>query len=207
MALKRILMAVLVALPLAPLGGCVSQSSFSGYAQATDKDAAQVNSGNYNVTASAQIAIVQNPDLNDGLISPKALKKIQQYNISCQRQIAPQLAGAGQSGVNGAVPYGAAGAGTGPAAALAFHGASMGAYSIYGALAYVLPGAVNGLVTGSYALASAVGTCTRDFWSDIVDNDPDFAGTHVEVVYAGKAWGDSHPPALDHSAVAAPPAQ
>jgi hypothetical protein len=178
------------------LGGCAN-SQFNGYVTAGAEDAKIVNAGGYSKNATAQIAIVQNPDFNGGKISFKALRTIQRYSMSCQGQIDAQAAGAGQSGINGAVPYGMAGAGTGPAAAAAFAGASAGSYATYGALAYVLPGAVNGLVTGSYALASAKGSCTRDFWEDVVHSDPDFAGTHVEVLYAGKNWGDSAPPALD----------
>ena len=71
---------------------------------------------------------------------------------------------------------------------------------------HILPGAVNGLVTGSYALASAKGNCTREFWEDIVKTDPAFKGTHVMVVHAGKASGDSRPPALDRKVVARQPA-
>ncbi|MBU6490548.1 hypothetical protein KGQ25_00040 [Patescibacteria group bacterium] len=178
------------------LGACASMSSFNGYVSASSEDAKKVEHGGYSDAATAQIAVVQNPDFNGGRISPRALKKIQEYSISCQRQIDVQLAGAGQSGVNGAVPYGVAGLGVGPAAKAAFAGASMHAYALYGGIAYLLPGAVNGLITGSYAMASAKGTCTRDFWEDVVHTDPDFRGTHVVVVYAGKAFGNSMPPAL-----------
>lgn len=177
------------------LGACAT-SSFNGYVSASPHDMKVVEHGGYSPAAMAQIAIVQNPDFNGGKISPKALQKIQEYSISCQRQIDAQLAGSGQSGLNGAVPYGLAGLGVGPAAKAAFAGASESAYALYGGIAYVLPGAVNGLITGSYAMASAKGTCTRDFWEDIVRIDPDFRGTHVVVVYAGKAAGDSIPPAL-----------
>lgn len=179
-------------------------TQFNGYESATAEDKKIVAAGGFSEAAMAQIAIVQNPDFNGGMISPKALRKIQQYSISCQEQVDAQLAGPGQSGVNGAVSYGAAGLGTGPAAAAAgFTNAaiSAGNYAIYGGGAYVLPGAVNGLVTGSYAMASAKGTCTRDFWEDICKTDPDFKGTHVVVAYAGKR-SNSRPPALNRSAVA-----
>ena len=172
-------------------------SAFNGYVSASPEDARAVERGGYSYAAMAQIAIVQNPDFNGGKISPKALEKIQEYSISCQRQIDAQLAGAGQSGVNGAVPYGAAGAvGTGAGASAAFAGASFSQYAQYGGIAYLFAGGINGLITGSYAMASAKGACTRDFWEDVVHSDPDFRGTHVVTVFAGKALGNSVPPAL-----------
>ncbi len=187
------------------LGACGAMSQYNGYVTATEEDAKIVAAGGYSEAAMAQIAIVQNPDFNGGKISPKALRKIQQYSVSCQYQIDTQLAGAGQSSANGAVPYGAAGAvGTGVGAALAFDGAKFSNYAIYGGVAYLTAGAINGLVTGSYAMASAKGTCTRDFWEDIVKTDPDFKGTHVVVAYAGKTR-NSRPPLLDRSAISSPP--
>jgi hypothetical protein len=184
-------------------------SSYNGYVTAPPEAKKVVENGGYSEEAMAQIVIVQNPDFNGGKISPKALKKIQEYGMSCQKQIDAQLAGAGQSAVNGAVPYGLAGTGTGPAARMAFMGAASATrYAIYGGVAYILPGAVNGLVTGSYAMASAKGTCTRDFWEDISKTDPDFRGTHVGVAYAGKT-GSSAPPAAApiRSATVTPPAK
>lgn len=187
------------------LGACGTMSQYNGYVTAPPEAKKAVESGAFVEEAVAQIAIVQNPDFNGGKISVKALKKIQEYGMSCQRQIDAQLAGPGQSGAGGALSYGLAGTGTGAAADLAFGNAvKMGEYAIYGGVAYILPGAVNGLVTGSYAMASAKGTCTRDFWGDIAKTDPDFAGTHVEVVHAGKAR-NSLPPSLSRPA-AKPPA-
>lgn len=179
------------------LGACAT-SQFNGYMSAGPADEKVVQAGGYSEAVVAQIAIVQNPDFNSGRISPRALRKIQEYSISCQRQVDAQLAGGVRSAINGAIPYGAAGLGTGPAAALAFAGAKVSEYAIYGGGAYLLPGAINGLVTGSYALASAKGTCTRDFWEDIVKSDPEFIGTHIVVAYAGKT-GRSVPPALERS--------
>ena len=146
------------------------------------------------------VAVVQNPDINGGRIAPAAMKKIAYYSASCRKQVGAQVAGPVQSAINGIVPYGAAGAvGVGLGASEAFSGVPFGAYAIYGGVATAATGGVNGLVTGSYAMASAVGTCTRDFWDDVVHTDPAFAGTHVEVVYAGKAWGNSSPTALMQS--------
>ncbi|MCR4333655.1 MAG: hypothetical protein NUV60_01370 [Patescibacteria group bacterium] len=184
--------------------GCATTSQFNGYASAPAGAEKAVQEGRFVEEAMAQVAIVQNPDFNQGKISAKAVQKIQQYAISCQRQIDAQLAGPGQSGLNGVLPYGAAGLGIGPAAALAFSGAKMAEYATYGGVSYLFSGAVNGLVTGSYAMASAKGSCTREFWEDIAKSDPDFRGTHVMVVYAGKASGGSVPPALDKGAVVAP---
>lgn len=188
------------------LGACGTMSPFNGFVSATDEDAKIVQAGGYSEAAMAQIAIVQNPDFNGGKISPKALKKIQQYSISCQGQVDPQLAGRGQSGGSGAVNYGIAGTGTGLAANAAFAGAKISEYAIYGGIAYILPGALNGALGGGYSMASAKGDCTRQFWEDIAKTDPDFKGTHVVIVHAGKS-GNSVPPALNRAAVARPPAQ
>jgi len=180
-------------------------SPFSGYVSAPPEAKRVVESGGYVEEAVAQIAIVQNPDFNGGKISAKALRKIQEYSMSCQAQIDSQLAGAGQSAGSGALNYGVAGTGTGVAARAAFGAAvKIGEYATYGGLAYVLPGAVNGLVSGAYSMASAKGDCTRQFWEDIAKSDPDFKGTHVVAVYSGKRR-DSHPPALERKSVAPPP--
>ena len=188
---------------LASLSAC-AQSPFSGYAAASpDTEQAIVAAAAhdrlyYSAMASAQVAIVQNPDINGGRLSPQAFMKIQEYNISCQHQVSPQLSGPVQSFVGSAVPYGAAGTvGTGVGAHAAFGAAAtVGTYGLYGGLTELGLGGVNGIITGSYAMASAVGTCTRDFWDDVVHTSPLFAGAHVEVVYYGKRWGDSAPPAL-----------
>lgn len=182
------------------LGACGTMSQFNGYISASPEAAKVVAEGGYSEEATAQIAIVCNPDFNGGKCSAKALKKIQEYSMSCQQQIDEQLAGAGQSGINGALPYGVGGAvGTGIGAKQAFGSTVSGAkYAIYGGVAYLFSGAVNGLITGSYAMASAKGTCTRDFWSDVSKSDPDFRGTHVVVAYAGKS-SSSRPPTLDKS--------
>jgi len=198
MALNKTLLQGFFALALALTLSACAQTQFAGYDQASDEAASKVNKGEYDVDATAQIAIVQNPDINGGKISLKALMKIEQYSMSCQRQIDPQLAGGVQSGINGVVPYGIGGfVGVGEGAVTGFPGAKFMQYGPYGGIADGAEGGVNGLVTGSYALAAGVGGCTRDFWEDISKSDPAFAGTHVEIVYAGKSWGDSHPPALD----------
>ena len=172
------MLAVLVGVP-ALLGGCAG-SQMAAYGPGMNS-----------------VAIVQNPDINGGRLTPKAVQKIAYYGDSCRKQVGAQIAGPVQSTVNGVVPYGIAGAvGVGLGASEAFAGAPFGAYAMYGGIATAASGGVNGLITGSYAMASAVGTCTRDFWDDVVHTDPAFAGTHVEVVYAGKAWGNSSPPAL-----------
>lgn len=179
-------------------------TQFSGYISAPPEAEKVVRAGGYVEEAVAQVAIVGNPDFNGGKISAKALTKIQEYGISCQRQIDAQLSGPGQAALNGALPYGIAGTGTGVAAAAAGFTSAVATaanYAVYGGLAYVLPGAVNGLVSGSYSMASAKGNCTEKFWTDIAKTDPAFAGTHVIVVYAGKRSGGSIPPALDRAAV------
>ncbi len=188
---------------LASLSAC-AQSPFNGYAEVNKKTEDEVKTASengrllYSAMASAQVAIVQNPDINGGHLSPQAFMKIQEYNISCQHQVSPQLSGPVQSFVGSAVPYGAAGTvGTGVGAHAAFGAAAtVGTYGLYGGLTELGLGGVNGIITGSYAMASAVGTCTRDFWDDVVHTSPLFSGAHVEVVYYGKRWGDSAPPAL-----------
>ena len=185
------------------LAGC-AQSPFSGYDQAAPQTeraiatAAAHQQVFYSPDASAQIAVVQNPDINGGRLSAAAEMKIQQYNISCQRQVSPQMAGPVQSAVGSAIPYGVAGfVGTGVGAHVAFGAAaSVATYGAYGGLTELGLGGINGALTGSYAMASAIGTCTRDFWDDVVHTNPLFAGAHVEVVYYGKRWGGSAPPAL-----------
>lgn len=186
------------------LAGCAT-SSFNGYVSAGQDDARVVEAGGVSSAALAQVAIVQNPDVNGGRVSPKALRKIQQYAISCQRQVDAQLAGPIRSAIGGAVEYGLPGAvGTGAGAVSAFGSAvKFGTYATYAGIPYAFTGAVNGLVSGSYALASAKGDCTRQFWEDVVKTDPDFRGTHVLIVYAGKS-GDPTPPALAPAAVVAP---
>lgn len=187
------------------LAGCAHQTQFGGFVSASKQDEDEVKKGNFSEAVSAQLVITQNPDFNRGKISPKALQKIQEYAISCQKQVEAQLAGPAQSGLNGALPYGTAGLGTGPAAGAAFGSAiSMGAYAQYGAIAYLLPGAVNGLVTGSYAMSYAKGACTKEFWDDIAKTDKDFQGTHIHTALAGKNRRGSIPPALERKMVIIP---
>lgn len=189
----------------AVLPGCGGITS--GYINASDDDKKVIERGGYSEAAVAQIAIVQHPDFNGGKISKKAFQKVQELSMLCQRQVDPQLAGGGQSALSGAVAYGTAGAvGTGVGASQAFSYAVGAEYAIYGGIASLVPGAVNGLVTGSYAMASAKGTCTVEFWRLTVERDPSLKGTIVIPVLAGKAWGQALPPALDRGAVARPPA-
>lgn len=181
--------------------GCAT-SPVAGYMSASQEDAETVKNGGYSDAAMAQIAIVQNPKINGGKLSPEAVRVIQELSMSCQQQVDGQLAGAAQSGIYGGVDYGITGLGVGPAARVGFGKmASIVKYAGYGAIASILPGAYNGLITGSYAMASAKGTCTDKFWTDVSKTRPEFAGTHVLTVFAGKKWGDSAPPALDKSAV------
>lgn len=199
-SIKKLMVRGLLLASVLLFGACGTTSPFSGYTNASEDDAKVVASGGYSEAAMAQIAIVQNPDFNGGKISAKALKKIQEYGISCQKQVDPQLSGAGQSGVSGALNYGVAGTGTGPAAAAAFGSAGnmMSKYATYGGIAYLLPGGVNGLYSGAYAMASAKGNCTQKFWEDVAKTDPDFRGTHVLVAHSGKT-DNSAPPALKQS--------
>ncbi len=182
------------------LGACAT-TQYGGFVTASPEAKKVVDNGGYSEEAMAQIAIVCNPDFNGGKCSPKAVQKIQQYAISCQWQVDPQLAGGAQSAVNGAIPNGLGGTGAGFAAKEAFGGAVRGIqYARYGGWASLFLGIPYGATSGSYSMASAKGDCTRQFWEDVVKTDPDFRGTHIVIVYAGKKWGDSMPPALDKSA-------
>ena len=192
----------LAVLAAALLSACAGPKSlYSGFVIAAPEDEQTVRAGGFSEAALAQVAIVQNPDLNFGKISPKALRKIQEYGISCQKQVDAQVAGGLQTGGQGAGVYGVSGLGLGAAASAAFAAAKASEYAIYGAIGYLLPCAVYGGTSGAYAMASAKGSCTRDFWEDVAKTDPDFRGTHVVVIHSGRRWGDSRPPALDRTAV------
>lgn len=198
--MRRMLRLLLPLMCAAALGAC--SIAAPGYETASTGVAAKVNqaakqnSAYYSRSATAQIAIVQNPDFNGGKLSLKALNTIQRYNVSCQHQIGAQVAGPVQTTASGMATYAAGGAGLGLGAKAAFTGLSGGAYAAYGAISTGFVGGVNGLTAGSYAMAAAVGQCTIDFWKDVVHNSPAFRGAHVVIVYDGKRLGDSLPPAL-----------
>lgn len=187
------------------LGAC---GTLNGFITASPEAAKVVAEGGYSEEAVAQVAIFQHPDFNGGKMSVAALKKIQELSMLCQQQADVQVAGPGKSAATGAGLYTAAGTGTGPAAAAAFGSAGdmMGKYAIYGGIAYLLPGAVNGLYSGSYAMASTKGTCTVEFWRLTLEKNPEFKGTIVVSVLAGKS-SNSRPPTLDRSAIARPSAR
>lgn len=176
------------------LGAC---GSLNGFITAPPKAYEAVRAGEFVEEAVAQVAIFQHPDFSGGMMSLAALKKIQELSMQCQQQSDQQVAGPGQSAATGAGLYGAAGTGTGPAAAAAFGSAgnTMRKYATYGGIAYLLPGAVNGLYSGSYAMASVKGTCTVEFWRLTLEKNPEFKGTVVVPVLAGKS-GNSRPLAL-----------
>jgi hypothetical protein len=171
------------------LGAC---GTFDGYKVATSEDAASVAKGEYSPAALAQIAIVQHPSVNGGIVPAGAL----------QWQLDPQLAGIGQAMGGAASSYGAAGAvGTGAAAAAAFPIVKAGEYFVYGGVAMLATGAVNGAISGSYSSAAAKGDCVRQFWAIDQKKNPKFEGTFTVVVYYGKAE-NSRPPALDKNVTA-----
>lgn len=155
----------------------------------------------------AQIAVVQHPRVNEGIIPAKAYERIDELSGSCQKQIHPQVAGLVQSSVNGAVP-GAATGYVGLNAGSGFlDGVDTGAYGLYGAAAGAVNGAQNGAVVGSAAAATAVANCVDQFWKAIDQReDSTWRGTFTVPVIAGKSWGSSRPPALEQ-APAAPPAK
>lgn len=201
--MQKILRAVALVMFVLGLSACstVTYTPFNGYSVASDEDVKTVREGGYSEVVLGQIALAQHPEYNGGKIPPAAFKMISELGISCQVQIHPQLAGPVQAAVGGAVPYGVAGIGTGLGATTAFKGASFKDYTAYGAISYLFSGAVNGVITGSYSMASAKGTCIRDFWDLSLKKHPELVGTVVEVVLAGKAVSNSVPPALERKPV------
>lgn len=155
----------------------------------------------------AQVAVVQHPRVNGGQVPAAAMPEIRYLSASCQTQIHQQVAGPVQSGVTGAATGLLGGASVGPAAHTAFGAAaSLGKYSLYGAVPGAFGGALNGATIGGTSAASGIGTCTRDFWEEskkdpLLSPNPEtinfheakYRGTFVEVVIAGKAWGNSQP--------------
>lgn len=179
------------------LTGCAGAPVSHGYLSATSADLEAVERGEYSPVAMAQLVAFVNPLIGVTKIPKEAMMLIQRAAIDCQWQIDPQLAGAWQSAITGGVSYGIAGGGAGPAARLGFGAAAkILDYTIYGIGAYVLPGAVNGLVTGSYGMASAKGRCAQKNWDEYKATTGKYRGIHIDVAYAGKAWGGSMPPAL-----------
>ncbi len=191
--------ACLIALLAISVGitGCIGAPISHGYRPASTGDLEAVERGEYSPVAMAQLVAFVNPLIGVTKIPKEAMKLIQKAAIDCQWQIDPQLAGAWQSAITGGVSYGIAGGGAGPAARLGFGAAAkILDYTIYGIGAYVLPGAVNGLITGSYGMASAKGRCAQKNWDEYKATTGKYKGIHIDVAYAGKAWGGSMPPAL-----------
>ena len=161
------------------------------------------------VEIESQIAIVRLKKY--GPLTGEQVQLISQIAIECQQQVHPQLSGAGQSGLSGALSYGSTG-GVGTAVGATLGGftnsvATAAKFGLYAGVPYLATGAVNGLAQGSYSLASAKGTCTVENWRLEVERDPRLKGTIVIPVFAGKSWGNSLPPALDRSGVTRPPAR
>ncbi|MES2225217.1 MAG: hypothetical protein V4480_00210 [Patescibacteria group bacterium] len=153
----------------------------------------------------AQVAIVQHPRVNGGVPPLEAVKEITFLSTSCQGQVHHQVAGPGQSFVNGVLPGAISGGSVGPAAHTAFGAAAKTLqYAGYGAIPGAVGGGINNATVGASSAASAIGMCTRDFWDESkkegLSGDPSvdfkddkYIGTFVEVVTAGKAWGNSEP--------------
>lgn len=193
-------MAVLAMITLL-MAGCGAMGPYVGYVAGTDDDAKIVERGGWSEEAVAQIAIVQNPDINGGLLPLAALKKIQKYSMSCQGQVGAQAAGSGQATATGAViGAGTGGSGTGLAAEVAYPKnpgvSNFNRFGLFGLTAGGVSGAVNGYATGSYNLAVGIGSCTAQFWADAVKDDPDFRGTKIVSLPHGKRAGGSLPPTL-----------
>lgn len=182
------------------LGGCETLPQTSGYVQANQDDIAAVARGEYSPRATANITIVQNPDVNGGIIPKDALAYIERYAVSCQWQVNPQQAGPGQSTASGLLEGPLPAAGTGGGAGWAFKGADVGQYTQYALPGYILAYGENALRSGSYGGNASKGECTGKFWDDKRQDDthPNWYGTHVLTNYSGKSWGDSTPPALTH---------
>lgn len=196
-------------LVLAGITLLLNACALNGYISAPEGAERVVQNGGYVPEALAQVAIFQNPDFNKGKITPKAFRKIQEYGISCQRQADAQVAGQGQAAATGIINQGpisaVSEAASADAANFARTSEQIQNYGMFGLGLGVGFGALNGMTSGSYDLASLKGECTRGFWGDVRNTDPAYRGTHVGVVRFGKKWGGSLPPALDRSAVAQPP--
>ena len=198
-------MAVLAMITLL-LAGCGTMGPYVGYVAGTDEDATRVANGGFSEEAVAQIAIVQNPRINGGKLSVEALKEIQYLSMSCQQQVGAQAAGAAQATTSGAVIGGATGAvGTGLAGEASYPQiqggyTNLSRYGTFGLIAGGVSGAVNGYSTGSYNLATGIGSCTVQFWADAVKENPAvFRGTKIVTLPYGKRIGGSLPPALSDS--------
>lgn len=196
--LRRVGMIVLAASSSLSLGACAT-TSFNGYERAKPEDVAKVNAGEYSPRASAQVAFVQNPLINNGRMTPEAFRTGQLFAISCQQQLKDQMAGPIQSTTNGAVDYSVPGAVTTGGAAKAAFGLSASSYALYAGGSYLGTGGANGAISGSYSLSNGVANCSEYFVNDVRDKpqyEADLGGFHVLPATAGKAWGDSSPPAL-----------
>ncbi|MFZ2500472.1 MAG: hypothetical protein WAW90_00585 [Minisyncoccia bacterium] len=150
-------------------------------------------------TGMEYIAIVQNPLINGGVLSPEAVELIQKFAKSCSEQLGPQVAGSWQSTAKGALQYGVAGGvgGGGGGSAWTEVSEKIIKYAVQGLWIGGAAGGMHGYLEGNRDMAVMVGTCTKEFWEDIVAKNPPLSGVHVIVVPDGKAWGNnSEPPAL-----------
>ncbi len=194
-------MAVLAMITLL-MAGCASVTGpYVGYVAGTEDDKKVVEKGGWCEECVAQIAIVQNPRVNGGKLSVEALKEIQVLSMSCQEQVGAQAAGSGQAVASGAVIGSVAGGiGTGLGAEVAYRKTpgidNFRYFGTFGAVANAVTGGVNGYATGSYNLAVGIGSCTVQFWADVVKDNPAFKGAKIVSLPYGKRAGGSLPPAL-----------
>lgn len=146
----------------------------------------------YDPSPMAVTGIVQNPDINGGVPTPQAVDAINRYAASCQQQLEGVVRGSWESAARGAVDYGTGGAAGGAIGSTGFAGGDAGAYAIYGGASGAINGAVNGRITGSYAASAARGECVNDFWSDVQNSNPAYAGTHPVTLFNGRSsFGDN----------------
>lgn len=198
----------IVSLPMAVLAmfvlltaGCASVTGpYVGYVAGTEDDAKIVQRGGWSEEAVAQIAIVQNPNINGGRLSVEALKEIQMLSMSCQEQVGAQAAGSGQAVASGAaIGSVAGGLATGLGAEAAYRKTpginNFSYFGTFGAVANAVTGGVNGYATGSYNLATGIGRCTEQFWQDSLKEDKKgvFRGTKIIPLPYGKRAGGSLP--------------
>lgn len=153
----------------------------------------------------AQVAVVQHPRINGGIIPLAALTEITYLSASAQQQIHEQAAGLEQSMINGAVPAAGAGAvGFSAGYSAANVGLAAGTAGAIGAITGAANGAWSGAMMGSGSAANAIGSTVRDFWEldkklpaaspegmDFTGDE--FKGTFVQPITAGKNIFNSAP--------------
>lgn len=150
--------------------------------------------------------VSQHPRINEGIIPPDAFAEYQYLATDCNQQVEHYAAGPLQSAGTGGLVYGAAGVAGGSGGAQAGFGkvVSSADYGVYTGVQMFASGAVNGLQTGSYGMATLKGGCTSAHWSVSQKMNGNWAGTFVHTVTAGRKPG-AQPLRLTKKPAAPPP--